>query len=676
MADKVDSSLFDFSTDHPETGDDSHLFDFESPHPELTGHSLASSAQEPSMPIPEVGTGRAALVGAGQGATFGFGEELTAPFVAAAGMAQSGASKAFGTGENALPTLEGEDTLAKFQRLMQEYRDVARAEQQGAQDQHPVSYTAGMVAGGLAAPGLGAGKAMGAVGKAAPGLLRLPVRAAVGAGIGYGMGGLAGAGEAEGSLEERLPQALETAKTGGVIGAAIPVAGQAASTVGKLGSAIGEIPVIQDITKAFGRGANRNQNLITKAGRQEAADVGRKVSGEFVDDVRSLRDEVGGKIQKEIDMAQEAGEKVDLSQEIPEVLAKLQKIKAEGSKESAAYAAGVEAEIKKILKIKPEGEGYLGVAEDALPEGLSMPKTEAPSMSIDPKQAQDLKQVLSNYTPRPGMAPQEIAPAGVAKELRNATGTKLSELTEKLPELNEQYGAIKDSLKRMGINEKRLPEQIKEKINSVVTKLEKQNVSGDNAREIINDVMENLKTVEGGSEIAAKYQTEFADIVERLNLADKIIKGGESFSLTGTPKAAVMAASNLAGLAAGKTKIAPVATAAATFTKKVLSSTPATQSAIRYGTQGAEATTRARHDDEPYKLQRKVAAAAENAEPELLKTEAGNIRTKYGNQGQQLATILENMADKSKDARRALMFTILQNQAYRKMLGMSKEEEE
>ena len=621
--------------------------------------SLAGMSQEAEQPYPEeIGKGRAALIGAGQGATFGFGEELTAPIVAAGGMVAGALSP-----EQKLPTLPGESTWDKYQRLMQTYRDVAREEQQAAQAQQPIAYTAGALAGGLTAPGLGVGKVLGAT----KGMSLIP-RVAAGSLTGAGIGGLAGAGEAEGTVEERLPAAGEGAKTGSVVGAALPVAGAALSTGKKVASKIGKMPVIEDIVKSFQRGV-KGENLITKTGRQEASDVVRQKGGELYKDIKTLQDEVGTKITNEIDAAREAGKKVDLSEEVNDVLARLEKIKAEGSQEAAAYATSVEKEIKKVLGIKSQEKGFMGVPSKDLPEGLIVP--EAPTVDltqIDPKKAQDLKQVLFDYTPKKGMAPQELEPARIAGELRGNASGKLSSLTYKLPELNEQYGAIKDSLKRLKINEKALPTQIEEKINNVVTKLEKQNVTGDNARKIIEDVLADIKQV--SPTIATKYRTQFNDIVERLNLAEKIIKGGESISLTGTPKAAAMTVSNVAGLAAGKVG-GRMAGPVGQGVNKLAETPLVKQSIVRSQVQSPEAIQKM---VEPYKIQRQVANTAENAEPETLQTEANRIRKKYGQQGEQLSTILEKMSTQDKDARRALMFSILQNAAYRKMLELIPEE--
>jgi hypothetical protein len=637
-------------------------------------------------------TARAALVGAGQGATMGFAEELTAPVVAAGGMIKS----AF---DQSLPTLPGEDTLSKFQRLMQEYRDVAREEQQAAQEEHPEAYTAGAVGGGLATmPFLPSTAGIVKGTGAATGLGKV----AVGAGEGAALGAAYGAGETEGGLEERAAGALEAAKTGALIGGIIPAGVQASKYIGKAGQAVGKIPIVADAVKNVSRGA-KGENLITASGRREAAGIVESKSGQLYDDVKQLQKDVGQKISDKIDEASAAGEKVNLTDEVNSVFEKLKVIKAEGSKEASSYAASVESEINKILGIKKPQ-----IADDLtkmdMPEGLNPqalnpnPKiAEVAEILVDPKKAQDLKQVLQEFSPKRGVTkPQEIEAAGAAKELKFATSDKLNEATglnvpqlkplaegiagplEQTASLNQQYGLLKDTLKRLGVNERRLPAQIKEKINRTISQLEKENLTGDQARSMMEEILSNLNQV--SPEVAAKYAGPLNDAVERLTLASRNLGGAQVKGLGGNIRGAVTTLANVAGLGASKISnipgVKPLASGiskTSNFAKNVLEgsqlSKPIIAGAIPDSLPAIKAAA------EPYKLQRQVAQASENAEPEMLNQEAQNIRSKYGKSGEQLATILENMASKDKNARRALMYTLLQNPAHRKMLGLIKEEE-
>lgn len=636
---------------------DDALFE-DTPHPE-TNSSISA--------------GRAALVGAGQGATFGFADEITAPFVAGAGMLSG------------LPDESpDESTYEKYKRLMQTYRDVAREEQDVAQKEQPGAYTTGAVAGGLLAPGLGAMKVAKSVKDAG-----LIAKTVAGAGTGAVMGGLAGAGEAEGGLDERIEGFKEGAPIGAAVGGAIPMAG---ATLGLVKAGVGklaELPVVRPALEALKRGA-KGENLITEVGRKESGNILSSEGGNFFSDIKNIQKEAGSKIADKIDEASNAGEQVDLTDEVGEVLDKLKKIKAEGSKEAASYASSVEGEIKKILGIKPEA-AVDDLSKLDFPEGLSpsslKPKVaeEAEQILVDPKKAQDLKQVLSDYSPRKGMAPQEIAPAGATKEFKNVVSEKLNEVTglneptvnlagAEGPSLNKQYGLIKDSLKRLAVNEKKLPEQIKEKIFNITSKLGNEDLSGDNARKLIEDVLANIEQV--APEIAQKYRASFTDMAGRLKLSQEISKGFKN--VLGTVPSTIKASANIAGLVANKTGLATagkvVGQGIETLAEVATKSPLANKGIVTYNTQSSSAVQGLKKALEPHALQRQVAQYAEKADPAVLKEQAESIRSTYGKEGEQLATILNNMADKDVNARRALMFTILQNPNHRKMLGLTKEE--
>lgn len=61
---------------------------------------------------------------------------------------------------------------------------------------------------------------------------------------------------------------------------------------------------------------------------------------------------------------------------------------------------------------------------------------------------------------------------------------------------------------------------------------------------------------------------------------------------------------------------------------------------------------------------------AKDATPEQLQTKASEIRNQYGRTGEHLALQIEKMESKDANGRQAIMFSILQNNAYKKMLGV------
>lgn len=680
MADKkVDDSLFeDVPYQAPKAPDD-HLFE-DVPHPD--------AVEKPQ----QVGAGRSALVGAGQGATFGFGDELTAPVVAAGAMTHDALSN-----DKVAPTVPGESTWDKYSRLMQTYRDVARQEQAAAQEQHPGAYTGGAIAGGLltmkapgaALPGQMLGKAgaalpgAGASAEMAPGLTKFFGNVAKGGIEGTGYGAAAGLGEGQGDLSDRAQSAVDIAKTGGTIGMALPIAGQALSSTGKLASKIADIPGVSNTIKNFKQGLAGN-DLVTASGRRDASTTVNKMGGDLYGDIKDLTGKVGGQIQSKIDAASEAGEKVDLSDEVPAVLEKLKNIKENGSKEAASYASGVESEIKKILGMKaPEAaEDLSGIAPEGLDMDMVNPKeAEAgEQILVDPKKAQDLKQVLQDYSPRKGMAPQELEPARAAKDLKGSTADKLNDVTGVADagengeaSLNQQYGGLKDALKMLKVNEKRLPEQIQQDITNTLANLDKENLTGDKARGMVDSVLDKIEAVD--PEVAAKYREPLNDAVEKLQLAsnNEIKYRGP----IGTVVHAIKPGANVAGQILNKVgankaidAVSPAVNATKNFANTILNEQAGrSSSAISESNAPVQRAAQA-----PYQLQRQVASASEKSDPETLKSQAGQIRSQYGQSGERLATQLENMAEKNRDARRALMFTILQDPNNRKMLGLANEE--
>jgi len=674
--------------DHPVVGEEKTEtpveggFDWNAlPEVEVPNRTLASvidkENNDQALERPDVSALRAGIVGAGQGATFGFAEELTAPFAAAVAGA---------TGD--VKALPGESTWEQYQRMMQMYRDTARDEQVAAQEQQAGAYTTGAVIGGLASPGLGALKAAkalkgaGAGAKAALGagvkgtMADVGIRSAGGAAVGAGLGGLAGAGEAEGSLEERMPQAIETAKMGAVVGAGLPVAGGLATAGGKVVDEVTKLPLINKSIEAFKRGVG-GENLVTETGRRQAADIVREKAGALEDDIKRLKKDAGTRIGDEVESATEAGHVFDVTEDVTPVLEKLDNIIANGSREASDHARSVKAEIKKILKLGDEAEeGMFGVDKGDLPEGIVMPEKAPQSMKITPKQAQDIKQSLRSYDVNFKTTAQQHEAALEAQKLRQMAGGKLDDVTEGLTKANSDFGAMKDALKALNVENSKLPIQTKTKINNIIARMGKDDSTGDNARATMKQVLKYVEEVD--PELAAKYSNDLENISGRLKLSGEINKGLQSGLGLGTVQGVTKAGANIAGMAAGKlggSTLGAIASTTGNFTKAVLGSNPVAKGIGKFETQGAGSVTAARAATEPYKLQRQVASAAENAEPELLKEQANEIRNNHGKQGESLAMILDNMANENKDARRALMFTVMQNQAYRKMLGLMDEEE-
>lgn len=628
-----------------------------------------------------VSAGRAALVGAGKGVSFGFNEELEAPFAAGAAMF------------NGVPDLPYEEPgalgrLEKFTRLMDQYKALSRDEAHRASEEHPVAYTAGAVGGSLLLPGLGLGKAgvAAAEGAGLQGAKLAAAKIGAGAAEGAAQGALTGAGEAEGGIVNTANSAVQGGTVGGLAGAAIPAAAAGIKTAKGIGAAAKEIPIVGELGELYERGA-KGQNLITKAGRQEAEDVVRnEFAGQLAGDLKTTTQQVGKQIGAKIDEASANGTKVDLTDEINQTLETLKEMRTKGPQDSRANAANIEDEIKSILGIKDPAKAVDELAGG--PEGLIAPKVEEAAVKheVDPKVAQELKQLLQDYSPTHGMNSAEYKSARVADDLKGSVKDKLNEVTglneptttglDKVegPSLNKQFSDLKTVADtRLKIDYNDSPNNIRDKITALLSGLEKTNVPGSTKREIIKDAVQALKQV--NPEMAAKYEGPLTDAVQRLELAQNTVGGGGRAGLFGTTRAAAGTVANAAGLATNKIGLTKAASGIAKATETL--APLAQKGAPTLFNQSTEGIQRARDSEtEPYKIHRQIAKIAETSAPETLTAQAAQVREQYGEQGNSLATILENMSKAKPDSRRALMFTVLQNPAYKKMLGLGKEDNE
>lgn len=147
---------------------------------------------EPPTKEAEISQTEAALLGAAQGATLGFADELT------------------GAGETAIKAVKGEVPLNK-EALLEEYRklrDLTRESYKAAEEEHPGTYTAGQVAGGIGTafvPGLNIAKGAS--------LAKTALQ-------GAGLGAAAGLGASEELDKEAALSAAQGAALGGGLGAA------------------------------------------------------------------------------------------------------------------------------------------------------------------------------------------------------------------------------------------------------------------------------------------------------------------------------------------------------------------------------------------------------------------------------------------------------------------------
>jgi hypothetical protein len=221
----------------------------------------------------DIGIAKSVGLGAAQGATFNFGDEIRGVQNAAGlpNWVPGGVDAMVGLAKLGYEYLSGGDEAAKKYR---EGRDDFRGMVKTAEEQHPVATTVGNVGGALLTAPIGGAAAQGA------GLAARTGRAIV---TGGAIGGLSGAGEGEG-IEDRATRAL----TGGLIGGG--VGGVAAPIVGGAVSAVSSVarPVVNMVRGALSsenEAARRVVGAISADMRSDPNALTRLTSQEFVDNV-------------------------------------------------------------------------------------------------------------------------------------------------------------------------------------------------------------------------------------------------------------------------------------------------------------------------------------------------------------------------------------------------------
>ncbi len=219
-----------------------------------------------STPTPEVapqGVSDALANAFGQGATFNFGDELTA-FVRSKlpefsnWMMKGGRQTAFGSGDAAVPDAStGGQTVATGPNAYEDELAKIRAQTKADEAANPNLMTAANVAGNVAGTVPLLAAAPSALTAVSPSLL---VNAAKMAGTGALLGGTAGFGSGEGGLENRAASATIPAIAGGLLGGAMPFAGSVARSVAESapGRAVSRNvvdPVTSRIAQYLGGGA-------------------------------------------------------------------------------------------------------------------------------------------------------------------------------------------------------------------------------------------------------------------------------------------------------------------------------------------------------------------------------------------------------------------------------------
>lgn len=197
--------------------------------------------------------------------------------------------------------------------LYRQYRESAEARHKAAAEQRPITYTAGGVAGGMAIPATGIAK----VAARAP---SLAARVAGGAALGAGAGAIGGAGVSEadltrGEIRPLAEDILTGAEIGAVTGGALPVLGTAAQ---KTLGAIRESKAMQNLLSSFRRGI-KGERLIGEKGREEATEATVETIKDLFPTLKGLGRDLNAEIQSVLRRADEEGVTIELQQRLTDI---------------------------------------------------------------------------------------------------------------------------------------------------------------------------------------------------------------------------------------------------------------------------------------------------------------------------------------------------------------------
>ena len=664
----------------------------------------------------ESGAMKAAVRGAGDSALFGFGDEVVAG--ASAGLRALGidipASNKFEDIQLKSPTL---DVGSKYDEILKAYRQSTEQ----LEEENPIAAGAGTLAGALMPGGLAAGAIKGAgklggraVGGAAlgKGLGKKATEAAIKsgrilgtgaamAGTGAGAGALYGFGSGEG-VEDRLEEAVPGAKLGAGLGVAAPLGikagGKVVEGLGSVIKSIGEMKPVQRAREIFKRswkgekfsGDEQLDNVASeindylvkaeqqfgkqlkteKATRQEAVDTATEQGTliNFKDKLANLRQRYN---ELPEGTEQEIADKRDLLRIVDEYELGLnvaeEKLvqKSQVARDKAADTLAGRAALREVKEGKPFG------AEEVVPtsEGKDVLQrfqeltTEQMEQGVKPKSIEKVLPDEYSYTPQPKteMSPQETLDFVKRMEemtqmgqtpLRTEIGQKAAlegkrTATEAVGDVVPEFGPQTQKISDILSNFKRLSKRDKGDLNPTIDdylggirEVIQKSTDEASLRVKLNEIMskgwvdprtgrEMLPMAQINPEMAQKMTNEFTELAQKHDLttaANMVLENTGSLSrLGGGIQGFGLRGVELAGRAAGKVE-------------------KAVKAPYEYGKDLMKLT------------------------PQGFQDLAGHIAQKGGATANELSKRLYEASSKDNRQRQAMIFAILQNPNYRKML--------
>lgn len=593
-------------------------------------------------------------------------------------------------------------------KLYQEARDKRRALQKQAEEEQPGATLAGQLATGLLVPAGGALKTGATLGK----------QALQGAKVGSLIGAATGAGRSESEvLEGEIVPAVKDVATDAAVGAGLGAALPIAIAGGKtLVDKIGDFKTIQQVADTFKR---------SKAGEKFAGQI-KNISEEindfassFTGKIRKLDRATGEKRQKLLDELSEQGKTADISKqlqnakkqilELPEDTAdeiqdknkllalidrklegveQVQRVQKEvtipGQQQRKALESmerqraatkvktGLDEEISPIEVLKdPETGVNVGafknlesgkISARGLPEDVNKIKTVTekqiipgtPVTEMTPSELSKFTQDIGRFTP---MGVDRLKTSPAAKEalsLKEAGQEVLESITPGYKKLTQDIsdiksvsegllkldpgqtlkkGDVQEHLTRFGQIVKRLPED--EDIQVVTDKFLKGYEHPQTGKRV-----QGLEELD--PEIAKFFKENLNELSARYGISEAIDKMVESTislkALLGTAKGLTLRGTEALGSAIGSTQ-------------------RATQAAQNYLGQGSA----------------KIIDQLSKQDPGTFANYVNSIRQRGG---EQFANILEQTVNAPGQKRTAVMYSLMQNPAFRKLVGASESENE
>lgn len=619
MAEKETKSKADELFEEAEASDADQLFEEE----------LAVTEQPEPVEAPQnISQLEAFLRGGAQGLTVDFADEI-----------QAGA-------EAGLGYLTGDPV--DYETRRDELRDIYEQ----AEVQHPGTYTAGSIAGGIA-PVLatGGGSAMAQAGK--EGIKQLMKE---GAKQGAKYGAATGLGRTE-EIED-LPQVAEdvavSTALGAGTGAALPPALKGA---GKVAKSVGKLPGIKQAKELVQEGAESIQKAgedlpfledllkayrIRKGGRKV---VGKEAIDESVEESKKLSEDLLGLVKKKSDIGKKKiGKTLDIADDM---------IPAKNHNE---YLNSLEKKLGSIDEGEVTDEAMRTIT--ALKNTLSKYKVEEGGKEffkpLKISELQTVKKQLDNIIRKADKATESYAIAsGMRKEMDNLMGSQLDEASETLLrtfqsgkkdyiDVAESKGIMKDIMKD--------PEKAKIDI-------------ADRFRRTTDDTLAGVKKLDELDEVLNRLESTDPELVQRIKegavqegdimeLARKSKRFG--FDPTGWVRNIMTRTGSAAGAAREK----------GTQTAKAIASIADEQAPLQAATRSSVSREIARDQAEKYKHDSKRIFRMSDRELENIRNDFSTMEG-AGQYAMALENVLNSKSDREKNA---LLYGLQQQPAFRKLL--------